>query len=77
MINLEKNQIIEIWAKPKSSKSNIEYDKEKDKYIVYLNSPPEDGKANNELIKLFKKQYGVKVELISGEKGRKKIIKIL
>lgn len=44
---------------------------------LYLKAPPEKGKANQELIKFFKKEYGLRVEVKSGEKSREKTLKIL
>ncbi|MFW5705295.1 MAG: DUF167 domain-containing protein [Nanoarchaeota archaeon] len=72
-----KGEKFEVWAKPKSSKSILEWDEEKQKIIAYLNSAPEDGKANHELIKLFKKEQELKVKLVAGEKSRKKLLKVL
>lgn len=76
MNRLQINEIIEIRAKPNSSKSEITFD-ENNKIIVYLKSIPDENKANNELIKLFKKQLKLKVEIISGFKSRNKKLKIL
>ena len=45
--------------------------------LAFVHSPPEDGKANDEIIKLFKKQFKLKVELIYGFKGRNKRFKVL
>ncbi|PIR67015.1 MAG: hypothetical protein COU51_00825 [Parcubacteria group bacterium CG10_big_fil_rev_8_21_14_0_10_36_14] len=46
---------------------------------VYVNTPPEGGRANKAVIKLLSKELDVpksKIEIISGEKSREKIIKI-
>ena len=63
---------------PKSSRSEILI--EPDNSIkIYLNSPPADGKANEELTKLFSKRLKVaksKIKIISGLKSRKKSILI-
>jgi uncharacterized protein (TIGR00251 family) len=75
--NLKSGEIIEVWAKPNSSKSNIEWDNENKRFNVFLHSIPDDGKANQELIKLFKKKFKLKVEIIKGLKSRNKLIKIL
>jgi uncharacterized protein (TIGR00251 family) len=73
--NLNKNKILEITAIPNSSKSEIKIDKERG-ILVYLNSVPDKNKANNELKKLFKKDLNLNIELIKGEKNRKKSILI-
>ena len=67
--------IIEIRAKPKSSKSVLEF--EEGKVIAFLKSIPDEGKANTELVKLFKKQLGLKVEIVYGFKGKDKRVKVL
>lgn len=69
--------IIEIRAKPKSSKSILEWDNENKKIIAFLKSVPEDNKANDEMIKLFKKQLKLNVVQISGFKGKDKKVKVL
>ena len=46
---------------------------------VYVTAPPEDGRANRALIKLLSKELNIpksKIEIIKGERGREKIIKI-
>lgn len=70
-------EIIEIRAKPGSSKSLLEFDDEKNVVVAYVHSPPEDGKANEEIVKLFKKQFKLKVELVYGFKGRNKRVKVI
>ncbi len=44
---------------------------------LYLQAQPEKGKANLAIIKLFKKELGLKVEIVSGEKGREKRLRIV
>jgi uncharacterized protein len=67
------NNEFEVSVTPKSSKSGIYVDGENIK--VYLNSPPADGKANAELIKLFSKELHVaksRIKIVKGDKSRKK-----
>lgn len=75
--SFKSGDIIEVRAKPGSSKSLLEFDNEKNIMLAFVHSPPEDGKANDEIIKLFKKQFKLKVELIYGFKGRNKRFKVL
>jgi uncharacterized protein (TIGR00251 family) len=75
--NFSSGDIIEIRAKPNSSKSILEWDPKNNKMNAFLHSIPDDNKANDELIKLFKKQLKLKVELISGHKSKNKKVKIL
>lgn len=44
---------------------------------LYLQAQPEKGKANLAIIKFFKKEYGLRVEIISGEKAREKVLRIV
>ncbi len=64
---------------PRASRSEIvgEHD---GSLKVRLASPPVDGAANAELIKLFAKKFGVSksdVEILSGETSKNKRIKII
>jgi uncharacterized protein len=43
---------------------------------ISISAAPEKGKANELLKKFFKKTFGVKVSIISGETERKKLLKI-
>ena len=43
---------------------------------LFLKAPAEDNKANLELIKFFKKEFKLKVEIISGMKSREKVVRI-
>jgi uncharacterized protein len=71
------NNEFEITVSPKSSRSEIAIDGENIK--IYLNSPPADGKANAELIKLLSKELHIaksEIKILKGEKNRKKKIAI-
>lgn len=49
-------------------------------FKIYLTVPPIEGRANEALIKLLAKKFGVskgEVEIIRGKKGKEKVIKIL
>lgn len=74
----QNNAVVEFTAQPKSSRSKIVLDGE-GRIKVYLNSPPVDGKANEECIRLFSEMLRVPKSRISidrGEKGRKKRVLI-
>ncbi len=46
---------------------------------VWVDAPARDGKANKRLIEILSKHYGAKkaaIKIISGEKGREKIIEV-
>ncbi len=68
---------LEITVSPRSSKSEIKIVDNTVK--VYLNSPPVEGKANDECIRLFSKQLKIarsEIIIVSGEKGRRKRLRI-
>jgi len=71
------DDIIEIRAKPNSSKSELVMDEKSNKVLAFLHSIPDDNKANEELVKLFKKQLKLKVELVTGFKSRDKKVRVL
>jgi len=68
-----------VKAVPKSSKSLLE--KRSDgSFKAWLRSPPEKGKANDELLGLVAGHFGVKksqVSLAAGGKSREKTIDII
>ena len=53
--------------------SRTELKEENGKFRLYLQAVPEKGKANAAVIKFFKKELGIKVEIKSGERSRDKI----
>ena len=74
-LDFHKGKIYDIRVRPNSSQSKIVWDKNIKKVIVYLLSVPADNKANEELIKLFRKHLRLKIKIISGLRSKdKKII---
>lgn len=67
-------QAINIIAKTNQKKNILEFDKEKNCYIAYVKAPPEDNKANIEIIKLVSKQFGKQARIISGKTSKRKLI---
>ena len=71
--------ILEIKVTPSSGRQAIEYDGTSEVIKCRLKSPPEGGKANEELRKFLGKLTGVggaAISIIRGETSRKKLIKI-
>ena len=69
---------IQIIAKPNSKQQKISQSAD-GTLIIRLKSPPVDGKANRELIKLLAKKYGVassQIKIKSGSASKYKIIEI-
>ncbi|MFH0701202.1 MAG: DUF167 domain-containing protein [Candidatus Woesearchaeota archaeon] len=67
--------LISVRVTPHSSRNELV--EEEGKLKLYLQAVPEKDKANKELIKLFKKELGLKVEIISGLRSREKILRLL
>ncbi len=44
---------------------------------IRVAAPPEKGKANAELVKFFKKELSLHIEVISGKTHRTKLLKII
>jgi uncharacterized protein (TIGR00251 family) len=76
MVNSE--TIINVRLIPRSSRNEI-IGKENDGIKIKLTAPPVDGKANKALVKLLASELGVPkrdIEIVSGERSRKKSIRI-
>jgi len=74
---MEETALIEITVTPKSSKSLINV--ESGNIRVKLRSPPVDGKANEECIRLFAKALGLpksSICIVRGKKDRQKVISV-
>lgn len=67
--------LLEVRVIPNSSRTELK--EENGKLKLYLKSVPEKNKANSELVKFFKKNLGLKIEIISGKRSRGKVLKIL
>lgn len=69
--------VIRIMVKTNAGKNEIlDFDKEKNAYKVLVKAPPIENKANKEIIKLFHKKYKKPVRIISGLKGKEKLLEI-
>ncbi|MDO8740839.1 MAG: DUF167 domain-containing protein [Candidatus Woesearchaeota archaeon] len=74
---LKDREKIKIIAKPNSSKTEIiGYDQEKSALRLNVKAPPEENKANIEIIRFFKKLLKKDVKIIYGLKDKEKIIRI-
>lgn len=80
-----------IKAKPSSKEERVEkitqptfdFADDKQKEIVYkiwIKEPPEDGKANEAIIRLLSKHFGINrshIRLVLGAKGKVKVFEIM
>ncbi len=76
--SMEEGFIIKIHLHPSSSKESI--GGERDGWLdVYVKEKPVSGKANNAVIDLLSRTFGVKrqqIRILHGEKSRRKIVMI-
>ncbi len=63
---------IEVKVKTNSKKSEIK--RINGKYLAFLKSLPESGKANEELLKLAKKFLGKPVRIVIGKTSKNKVL---
>ncbi len=78
MMNLQTyitNNQLKIKVIPNSDRTELT--EQNGELKLYLQAQPEKGKANLAIIKFFKKELGLRVEIVSGEKGREKRIKVV
>lgn len=69
------NERLSVHVIPNSSRTELV--EEEGKLKLYLQAVPDKNKANIELIKFFKKEFKLKVEIKSGLKSRDKVLRIL
>ncbi len=65
---------LEIKVKTRAHETKLV--QESDNFTMYIKAPPVDGKANTELIKFFRKKFGVDVSIVRGKTSRRKFLKI-
>lgn len=70
---LRNNRLL-VWVVPNAKSTYLIEDNGRLK--IYLHAPPEKDKANKELIKFFKKEFNLRVNLVSGAKSREKVVLI-
>jgi uncharacterized protein (TIGR00251 family) len=69
---------IEIKVIPKNSRARLIFDGNRLK--AYLNSPPADGRANEELVRRLAEKFGVsksEIEIVRGKSSQNKIVDIM
>ncbi len=69
------NNLLHLKVIPSSGRAELK--RENDRLKLYLKAPPEKNKANLELIKFFKKEYHLVVEIKSGATSREKVLRIV
>ncbi|MBI2103109.1 DUF167 domain-containing protein [Candidatus Woesearchaeota archaeon] len=67
--------LLTIKVIPHSGRTELK--EENRRLKLYLKSAPENNKANLELIKFFKKEYGLIVEIKLGMTSREKVLRVV
>jgi len=68
---------IQVKVKPNSKTEGLS--QEGDSFIVKVKEPPKEGKANQSVIKLLAKHFGIsqsQVRILSGFRSRNKVIEV-
>jgi len=69
--------MLKVYVKPNSNKTEIlGYDESRKAVKIVINAPPEENKANIELVKFLHKLLKKKVSIKSGLRSREKILLI-
>lgn len=71
----EMGKFYDIRVKPNSSRSKVCFDD--GRIVVFVRAVPDKNKANDEVIKVFKKSLRVRVEIVKGERSRLKRVRVL
>ena len=69
------NNQLKIKVIPNSDRTELK--EQNGELKLYLQAQPEKGKANLAIIKFFKKELGLRVEIVYGEKRREKRLRIV
>lgn len=67
--------VIAVWAVPGASRSAID-GLHGGRVKIRVTSPPEGGRANQEIAELLEKRLGSKVGIKSGMRGRSKVFEV-
>lgn len=67
---------ITVYVKASAREEGIEKTTESH-YLVKVKAPPKKGKANQAVLKLLKKYFGMQVTLISGANSTIKVIEVI
>lgn len=66
--------LIEVRVKPNSKRFALT--RKDGQLVLEVTSPPQEGKANLEIVKCLKRLFGKDVEIVRGLKGKGKVILI-
>ena len=67
--------LINVKVKPNAPETKI-ISQAGDSLVVAVAAPPENNKANVELIKFLRRKFGADVRIVRGLKGKNKLVKV-
>jgi len=65
---------VTIKVKPNSKESKIEFESEKNIYLVSVKEKAEDNKANIAVLKLMNKKFGKRFRILKGLTSKEKVL---
>ncbi|MCF7866275.1 DUF167 domain-containing protein [Candidatus Woesearchaeota archaeon] len=75
---IKKKGTFMIDVKTNGNKTELkEFNKSKQAYLMDVSAPPQDNKANIEIIKYFSKNLKKDIRIMSGATSKKKLIRII
>ena len=77
LINQAKTGKLKVIIKPNSKNNSIiGYDETKKAFKIEIKQPAQDNKANLELIRFLKKEYGLPTKILKGMSSKEKILRV-
>lgn len=74
---METKVVLEVYIKPHAKKTLLSWDKDLQKFVAYVKSPPQKGKANREVTSLIKEFFKAEeVKLLKGQTSTTKIFEL-
>ena len=71
-------ELIKVRVRTKADRSIVKkYDPESETYFIDIESPPENGKANKEILKILSKRFKRRLRIISGSKSKNKVLEFI
>ncbi|MCF7872356.1 DUF167 domain-containing protein [Candidatus Woesearchaeota archaeon] len=69
---------IMLIVRTNSNKTQINsFDTARQAYVLDVAAPPQDNKANIEIVKFFKRELGKDIRILSGATAKKKLIRLI
>ena len=69
--------LVRVQVKTRSHASSVVYDKVNDLYLVSVPATPHDGKANEEVVAIMAREFGLAKSLVTIKSGLKSTVKMV